>query len=79
MLITMDGNNSLKRLRRNVSGENMTKAPRGERIDSRLPRGNYYISREDVDKWSRQRVEQEVAVSPNFNLLSNRFSLLSGT
>ncbi|KAF8339461.1 hypothetical protein F5887DRAFT_889178 [Amanita rubescens] len=61
MLITMDGNNSLKRLQRNISGENMTtKAPRGERIDSRPPPGDYYISREEVDKWARVHVEQEV-------------------
>lgn len=60
MLITMDGNNSLKRLRRNLSG-----APRGERIDSRPPPGNYYISREDVDKWARQQEADTNTITSN--------------
>lgn len=62
----MDGNNSLKRLRRNLSGENTTiKAPRGERIDSRPPPGNYYISREDVDKWARQQEADTNTITSN--------------
>ena len=50
MLIAMDGNNSLKRLCRNLSGEK--KVPRGKQIDSRSPPGDYYISQEEVDMWA---------------------------
>ncbi|KAF8308652.1 hypothetical protein F5887DRAFT_1068103 [Amanita rubescens] len=55
MLITMDGNNSLKRLRRtNDSGDNPLKPCKSEWRDSRSPPGDYYISREEVNRWDRR-------------------------
>ena len=66
MLITMDGNSSLKRLRRSRSADENTtdgsdKSRVGERVDSRPPPGDYFISREDVNKWARQPIEQRGA------------------
>jgi hypothetical protein len=63
MLVTMDGNNSLKRILRRdppaapAEGE---PAPEGtqvgesrERPDSRKVGGDYIISREKVDRWAK--------------------------
>ncbi|KAJ7192038.1 hypothetical protein GGX14DRAFT_380483 [Mycena pura] len=77
MLFTMDGNNSLKRVLRRAAvtdlsedGED-TSAPRpsSERLDDRQPPGDYYLSRETVDKWSRDALdpflrEAEAAANP---------------
>ena len=56
MLITMDGNNSLKRLKRtsNSNGDNPP-PDKSERRDSRAPPGDYYINREEVNRWERGR------------------------
>ncbi|TFK59396.1 hypothetical protein BDN72DRAFT_780810, partial [Pluteus cervinus] len=49
MLITMDGNNSLKRvLRRDPKGGESV-----ERVDTRCVGGDYYLPRDDVDRWAK--------------------------
>lgn len=61
MLITMDGNNSLKWLRRDVikhqvAGENLTR----ECPDPRSAPGDYYLTWEEVDGWAKAVVEDEL-------------------
>ncbi len=56
-LVTMDGNNSLKRLRRTGGGAKDEADVRRDRYalpDSRSAPGDYYISREEVDKWAKE-------------------------
>ncbi|KAJ7737113.1 hypothetical protein B0H16DRAFT_1664771 [Mycena metata] len=57
-LATIDGNNSLKRFWRrekvvDVDG-NIAPGASRERLDTRVPAGDYYLSREEVDKWSKE-------------------------
>ena len=56
----MDGNDSLKRvLRRSKtdgSEEEPTLCPSREREDSRDGGGDYFLSREQVDKWAKDRL-----------------------
>lgn len=62
MLITMDGNNSLKRFRRDkgeLSASDAQKC-RSALPDSRSAPGDYYISREEVDKWAKSTLEKEL-------------------
>ncbi|KAG6805508.1 hypothetical protein H0H92_015141, partial [Tricholoma furcatifolium] len=69
MLFTMDGNDSLKRLRRSIklppADEDSEAPPQlGEsraRQDSRTISGNRYLTREDVDHWVKATVEEELA------------------
>ena len=60
MLWAMDGNDSLKRiLRRMVNPDTGERdGPSRERTDSRKVPGNMYISREEVDKWAIELVEE---------------------
>ncbi|PPQ80089.1 hypothetical protein CVT24_006543 [Panaeolus cyanescens] len=59
MLVTMDGNDSLKRLIKRetdgLEGEGMGESM--ERNDPRTVHGDYYLSREEVDKWARESVD----------------------
>lgn len=69
MLIAMDGNDSLKRLlRRTPSDDPNITGPSNEHKDTRSVPGDYYISREDVNVYARELVEEatklEVGVSP---------------
>ncbi|KAH6871270.1 hypothetical protein BKA70DRAFT_1241913 [Coprinopsis sp. MPI-PUGE-AT-0042] len=64
MLITMDGNDSLKRvIRRDHTVSTVDgggKTLRGaciEREDSRVVRGDYYLSRTEGDRWSKTNIE----------------------
>ena len=60
ILTTMDGNNSLKRvLRRSKtdgSEDEPTLGPSREREDSREGGEDYFLTREQVDKWAKGRV-----------------------
>ncbi|KAF8337774.1 hypothetical protein F5887DRAFT_1063021 [Amanita rubescens] len=62
MLITMDGNNSLKRVRRDVGELSASDARkcRSALPDSRSAPGDYYISREEVDKWAKGTLDKEL-------------------
>lgn len=60
MLVTMDGNDSLKRVHRRKAapldpGEGVIGEP-NERRDERDTGDGYYISREEVDRWNRASV-----------------------
>jgi KDZ transposase-like protein len=64
MLVTMDGNDSLKRILRRKpapeSGDELNVPPVGESrelADSRKVGGGYYISRERVDRWAKEVLE----------------------
>ena len=69
MLITMDGNDSLKRILRRETVETSMDEEAGppkvglstERPDSRKVGGSYYLTREEVDRWAKERIAQEVA------------------
>ena len=69
MLVTMDGNDSLKRILRRETVEAPMDEEAGpptvgqsmERPDSRKVGGNYYLTREVVDRWAKERIAQEVA------------------
>lgn len=62
MLVTMDGNDSLKRiLCRETSYSSTDGQPTYksiERVDSRAVSGDYYLTRESVDKWVKGRIQQ---------------------
>ncbi|KAJ6479843.1 hypothetical protein C8R45DRAFT_1054447 [Mycena sanguinolenta] len=76
MLTTMDGNDSLKRaLKRSKtdgSEEEPTLGPPKEREDSRDGGEDYFLSREKVDKWAKDRVA-EILPSDAKNPCSDRW------
>ncbi|KAJ7254118.1 hypothetical protein B0H12DRAFT_1003455, partial [Mycena haematopus] len=62
-LATIDGNNSLKRFwrrEREEVGEDGRMAPGAskERHDNRVAPGDYYLTREEVDAWSKEGLEE---------------------
>ncbi|KAJ7068499.1 hypothetical protein C8F01DRAFT_1017912 [Mycena amicta] len=62
MIFTMDGNNSLKRYPRRSKVEYDADAGpipgvSTERTDTRAPPGDYYIPRDEVDKWAKEGLE----------------------
>ncbi|KAJ6459907.1 hypothetical protein C8R45DRAFT_1056176 [Mycena sanguinolenta] len=64
-LVTMDSNNSLKRFwrcEREVVDGNGRAVPGAsrEQLDDRIVPGDYYISRAEVDKWSKEGMEELV-------------------
>jgi hypothetical protein len=69
MLVTMDGNDSLKRILRRESVETPMDEEAGapmvgvstERPDSRKVGGSYYLTREVVDRWAKEYIAQELA------------------
>ncbi|KAK1220387.1 hypothetical protein PQX77_016845 [Marasmius sp. AFHP31] len=64
MLFTMDGNDSLKRVTRRGQGtdsegnEGGGLGPSKEREDSRQGGGDYFLSREEVDRWARDSIQE---------------------
>lgn len=72
MLLTMDGNDSLKRiLRREPAPEPTGQEKEGdepatgasrESKDSRVAGGDYYLTREQVDKWAKEVLEDMLAI-----------------
>ncbi|KAJ7214578.1 hypothetical protein GGX14DRAFT_359992 [Mycena pura] len=63
VLATMDGNNSLKRFarrERETISDDETTAPGAskERCDDRVPPGDYYLPREEVDIWAQEGLEE---------------------
>lgn len=72
ILWATDGNDSLKRLdRREPATEKGTLGASVESIDTRKVRGNFYISRADVDCWDLSKLPRrarEVCVSILFFL-----------
>ncbi|KAF8143976.1 hypothetical protein K438DRAFT_1922403 [Mycena galopus ATCC 62051] len=65
MLVTMDGNDSLKR-------EEPVLGPSKEREDSRDGGEDYFLSREEVDKWAKGRVADVLPTDAN-NPCSDRW------
>ncbi|KAJ7073352.1 hypothetical protein B0H15DRAFT_806803 [Mycena belliarum] len=62
MLATIDGNNSLKRSWRRNRDDVQEEGPAipgasKEWLNSRLPAGDYYLSREEVDRWAKEGLE----------------------
>lgn len=62
VLLMMDGNNSLKRMRRDTKSEDDlgVDEQRRERPDSRAAPSDYYLTREEVDKWAKGVLEEEL-------------------
>ncbi|KAK1232440.1 hypothetical protein PQX77_004416 [Marasmius sp. AFHP31] len=64
MLFTMDGNDSLKRVARREEGideqgnEGAGLGPSKEREDSRKAGGDYFLSREEVDQWAKDAIQE---------------------
>ncbi|KAJ3712115.1 hypothetical protein DFJ43DRAFT_1135053 [Lentinula guzmanii] len=61
LLATWDGSNSLKRLRRTERVEEGDKPLLGkskEGIDMRKSGGDYYLTREEVDEWSKEAIKE---------------------
>ena len=62
MLTTMDGNDSLKRVLRRAktdgSEDEPTLGPSMEREDSRDGGEDYFLTREQVDRWAKKRVAE---------------------
>ncbi|KAJ3730336.1 hypothetical protein C8R42DRAFT_637108 [Lentinula raphanica] len=60
LLATWDGNNSLKCLRRTERSDTIDDMPQlgksKEKVDTRQAGGDYYLSREEVDKWSKESI-----------------------
>ncbi|KAJ3761727.1 hypothetical protein EV360DRAFT_92860 [Lentinula raphanica] len=60
LLATWDGNNSLKRLRRTERSDTIDDMPQlgksKEKVDTWQAGGDYYLSREEVDKWSKESI-----------------------
>jgi len=66
MLFTMDGNSSLKRImRRGPPGEDGEDQPGPviERPEQCLVTSDYYLPREEVDKWSEPRAQPQEIMS----------------
>ncbi|KAJ7075730.1 hypothetical protein B0H15DRAFT_791447 [Mycena belliarum] len=57
-LSTKDGNNSLKRWDRRERGEDGAAGESKERADSRKVPGDYYLSRDEVDLWGQEELEE---------------------
>ncbi|KAF8156503.1 hypothetical protein K438DRAFT_2075523 [Mycena galopus ATCC 62051] len=76
MLVTMDGNDSLKRVLRPTktdgSEEEPVLGPSKEREDSRDGGEDYFLSREEVDKWAKGRVADVLPTDAN-NPCSDRW------
>ncbi|KAJ7803507.1 hypothetical protein B0H14DRAFT_3091958 [Mycena olivaceomarginata] len=68
MLVTMDGNDSLKRvLRREKVASEMGEPVLGrsrERVDNRDAGDGYYLQRERVERWVRDRVADRLPMEP---------------
>ncbi|KAF8202827.1 hypothetical protein K438DRAFT_2102387, partial [Mycena galopus ATCC 62051] len=67
LLVTMDGNNSLKRILRREkihsdgdtgTGAEFAVGKSKERMDNRDAGENYYLDREKVNRWSKQRIAE---------------------
>jgi hypothetical protein len=87
MLITMDGNESLRRVIRKGAGEGEINEETGEAIpgaskereDKRDAGEGYFVDREKVDQWAKQKVANllptdKIPVGFFKYLLANRFT-----
>jgi hypothetical protein len=83
MLVTMDGNDSLKRVQRRAAapidpgeGDTPLMGQPNERQDERTVGDEYYIHRETVDRWERDLVLQWIKEHSD-EIVSFTFILLS--
>jgi hypothetical protein len=58
----MDGNDSLKRIQRRVMDKDGIPGPSCEHADSRTIHNDFYLTREKVDKWAHESL-QDLMVS----------------
>lgn len=54
----MDGNDSLKRIRRRMQDDEGIPGPSCEHIDTRTIGGDFYLARAEVDKWVEQGIQE---------------------
>ncbi|KAJ7768412.1 hypothetical protein B0H16DRAFT_1307963 [Mycena metata] len=58
VLTTMDSNNSLKRFERRERTAGIAPGPSQEQEDERKVPGDYYLSREEVDRWGKDQLDE---------------------
>jgi hypothetical protein len=58
LLYTMDGNDSLRRIRRRVLDDEGVPGPSCEHTDTRTIGGDFYLPREEVDKWVDEKIQE---------------------
>ena len=54
----MDGNDSLKGIRRRMQDNEGIPGPSCEHIDTRTIGGDFYLARAEVDKWAEQGIQE---------------------
>jgi hypothetical protein len=70
MLLAMDGNNSAKRIPRRKTRDDGVALQSCEQIDTREGGGDYFLSREAVDKWAEEVMNTLVHAKVYFRLSS---------
>jgi hypothetical protein len=58
LLFTMDGNDSLKRIRRRTLDDEGVPGSSSEHIDTRTVDGDFYLGREEVDRWADEQIQE---------------------
>lgn len=74
----MDGNDSLRRIRRRILDDEDIPGPSCEHMDTRTIGGDFYLAREEVDKWVDEKIQELMVVQVrvvNF-LSSNDLALI---
>ncbi|KAF8515264.1 hypothetical protein BU17DRAFT_76911 [Hysterangium stoloniferum] len=61
LLFTMDGNDSLKRIQRRAMDEDGMPGCSSEHTDSRKVHDDFYLTREEVDKWAHKPLQDLMA------------------
>ena len=78
LLFTMDGNDSLRCIRRHILDDEDIPGPGCEHMDTRTIGGDFYLAREEVDKWVDEKIQELMVVQVrvvNF-LSSNDLALI---
>jgi hypothetical protein len=57
----MDGNDSLKRIRTRLMDEDGVPGRSCEHADSRTVHGDFFLAREEVDKWANEALQDLMA------------------
>lgn len=75
MLFSMDGNDSLKRVLRRKAGigDDGAPGPSSERVDNRWGGSDYFITREEVDQWSKDELGDLLQVETETSPCSDRW------
>jgi hypothetical protein len=58
----MDGNDSLRRIRRRLIDDEGVPGPSCEYMDTRTIGGDFYLIQEEVDKWVDEKIQELMAM-----------------